>query len=183
MKIFYPEQLMRAVIDLNKFPTSNACQLAKKWRVQRPLQGTSGKFQVTHKLPRLISCATSALNSHQARIKRKQRVNQSQSHHKNAEHPASGQFKRNFNPKCPHKYKDRCPKCGDSAHLEGFQCPDKKFQCISSHTFGHFTGLCSQKNQQKQAHYKSRKPKAHEFKAGVLYVQDNSISGQSEDSS
>ena len=70
-----------------------------------------------------------------------------------------------------------------TVHLEGFQCPAKKFQCKACHKFGHFTGLCYQKNQQKQAPYKSRKPKAHQLKAGALYVQDHSISGQSEDSS
>ena len=50
------------------------------------------------------------------------------------------------------------------------------------HKICHFTSLCYQKNQQKQAPYKSRKPKAHQLKAGILYVQDNSISHQSEDS-
>ena len=82
-----------------------------------------------------------------------------------------------------HKYKDRCPKRGDSAHLEGFQCPAKKFQSKACHKFGHFTSFYYQKNQQKQAPYKSRKPKAHQLKAGALYVQDNCISSQSEDSS
>ena len=82
-----------------------------------------------------------------------------------------------------HKYKDRCPKCGDSTHLEGFQCPAKKFQCKACHKFGHFTSLCFEKNQQKQAHYKSRKPKAHQLKARALYTHDHSISSQSEESS
>ena len=66
--------------------------------------------------------------------------------------------------------------------LEGFQCPAKKFQCKACYKFVHFTSLCFQKNQQKQAHYKSRKPKAHQLKAGALYMQDHSISGQSEES-
>ena len=39
------------------------------------------------------------------------------------------------------------------------------------------------KNQQKQVPHKSRKPKAHQLKAGALYVQENANSGQSEDSS
>ena len=90
--------------------------------------------------------------------KRTQGVKQRQSHHKNADHPASAQFKRNFDSKLVHKYKDRCPRCGDSAHLERFQCPAKKFQCKACHTFGHFTSLCFQKNRQKQAPYNSRNP-------------------------
>ena len=115
--------------------------------------------------------------------KRKQGFKLKQSHQKNTEQSASGEFKRSFLPKLVLKYKNRCPKCGDSAHLEGFQCPAKKFQCKACQKFGHFSSLCYQKNQQKQAPYKSRKPKAHQLKVGVLYVQDNSISGQSEDSS
>ena len=38
------------------------------------------------------------------------------------------------------------------------------------------------KNQQKQVPHKSRKPKAHQLKAGALYAQENAISNQSEDS-
>ena len=110
--------------------------------------------------------------------KRKQEVRQRQSHHKN------GEVKRTFDPKPVHtNTKKDVLKCGDSAHLEGFQCPAKKFQCKACHKFGHFTSLFCQKNQQKQGTYKSWKPKIHQLKAGALYIQDNSISGQSEDSS
>ena len=73
--------------------------------------------------------------------------------------------------------------CGDSANLEGFQCPMKRFQCNSWHTFGHYTSICYQRIQQKQAPYKSRKPKAHQLKVGTIYVQDSTICVQSEDSS
>ena len=104
-------------------------------------------------------------------------------YHHSAEHVATDQFKRSVDPKLAHTYKDRCPKCGDSAHLEGFQCPAKKFQYKACHKFGHFTGLLFQKNQQKQAPQKSRKSKAHQLKVGALYVQDHSISSQSEESS
>ena len=31
----------------------------------------------------------------------------------------------------PHKQKEKCSKCGDSTHLEGFQCPAKRYQCKS----------------------------------------------------
>ena len=114
--------------------------------------------------------------------KRKQGIRPRQCHLKNAENQASGQFKRSFDAKLVQKYKDRCTTYGDSAHLEGFQCPAKKFQCKACHKFGHFTSFCYQKSQQKQVPYKSRKPKTHQLKAGALYVQDQSISGQSEDS-
>ena len=106
-----------------------------------------------------------------------------QVHHKNIEHQQSSQYKKSFDPKLVHKSKDRCNKCGDSAHLEGFQCPVKKFQCKSCHKFGHYTSLCFQRVQHKQAPYKSWKPKAHQLEAGTIYVQDSVTGSQSEDSS
>ena len=58
--------------------------------------------------------------------------------------------------------------CGDSAHLEGFQCPAKRYQCKTCHKFGHFTSLCFMKNQQKQAYHKPHKPKVHKLTAGTI---------------
>ena len=171
-------------VDLEKFPASKVNQLAKK------LESSKATARHIRQVAGHPQAAQINLMYHQhtelppgKNKKRKQRIKPRQSPHKDAEHPASGQFKRYFDPKLTHKYKDRCLKCGDSAYLEGFQCPAKKFQCKACHTFGHFTSLCFQKNQQKQAPYKSRKPKAHQLKAGALYMQDHSISGQSEDSS
>ena len=62
---------------------------------------------------------------------------------------------KSFDPKNAHKNKDRCSKCGDSTHVEGFQCLAKKFQCKACHKFGHFTSLCYQK---KQHPFKSSRP-------------------------
>ena len=77
-----------------------------------------------------------------------------------------------------YKNKERCQKCGDSIHIEGFQCPAKKYQCKSCHKYGHFTSLCYQK---KQASFKPRKPKAHMLQAGAVYACDKSICSHSED--
>ena len=35
-------------------------------------------------------------------------------------------YKKSFDPKNVYKIKERCQKCGDSIHIEGFQCPAKK---------------------------------------------------------
>ena len=90
------------------------------------------------------------------------------------------QNKKQFDVKSAHQSKDRCSKCGDSAHVEGFQCPAKRFQCKACHKFGHFTSLCYQK---KQAPFKSRKPKVHQLQAGSVYAKDSANCGQSEDDS
>ena len=86
----------------------------------------------------------------------------SESYHSQAQH------KKTFDPKSAHNNKDRCSKCGDTAHLEGYQCPVKKYQCKACHKFGHFTSMCFQK---KQANFKLRRPKAHQLQAGAVYVK------------
>ena len=181
---FVSRTINEGSVDLDKFPVSKVCQLAKKLEsskaTARHIRQVAGDPQAVQ--INLMHHQCTELPSGKNK-KRKQGIKSRQSHHRNAENQASGQFKRNFDSKLVHKYKDRSPKCGDSAHLEGFQCPAKKFQCNACHKFGHSTSLCYQKNQQKQAPYMSRKPKAHQLKADALYVQDNSISGQSEDSS
>ena len=79
-----------------------------------------------------------------------------------------------------HQSKDRCLKCGDSVHVEGFQCPAKKFQCKAYNKFGHFTSLCYQK---KQVLFKSRKPEVHQLQASTVYAKESAICSQSEDDS
>ena len=86
-------------------------------------------------------------------------------------------YKKRFDAKNVYKNKERCQKCGDSIHIEGFQCPAKKFQCKSYHKYGHFTSLCHQK---KQASFKPRKLKAHMLQAGAMYACDKSICHHSE---
>ena len=52
-------------------------------------------------------------------------VKQKQVQYKNGEQRPPNQYMKNFGPRLAYKSKDRCNKCGDSAHLEGFQCPVK----------------------------------------------------------
>ena len=50
--------------------------------------------------------------------------------HKNGGHDnsqASNYNKKSFDPRNVHRNTDRCSKCGDYTHVEGFQCPVKKF--------------------------------------------------------
>ena len=57
--------------------------------------------------------------------KKKTQSKQKQANQKNDEHRPPNQYKKSFDPRLAHKNKDRCSKCGDSAHLEGLQCPAK----------------------------------------------------------
>ena len=73
--------------------------------------------------------------------------------------------------------RDRCSKCGDSKHVEGFKCPTRKFQCKTGSKYDHFTSLCYKK----QSSFKLRNPKAHQLQVGVVYVQEDFICSQSSD--
>ena len=103
--------------------------------------------------------------------KKRPHVKPKQSNHKqqsSENYQVQAQHKKRFDPKSAHNNKDRCSKCGDTAHIEGFQCPAKKYQCKACHKFGHFTSMCFQK---KQANFKPRRPKAHQLQAGAVYAK------------
>ena len=62
---------------------------------------------------------------------------------------------------------NRCSKCGDTAHWEGFTCPAKKYQCKVCHKFRHFTSQCFQKKHYPQ--HRFRHPKAHQIQVVESY--------------
>ena len=62
---------------------------------------------------------------------------------------------------------NRCSKCGNTTHWEGFTCPAKKYQCKVCHKFGHFTSQCFQKKQYLQ--HRFRQPKAHQIQVDESY--------------
>ena len=81
-----------------------------------------------------------------------------------------------------HASQDRCTRCGDSQHIEGFRCPASKHQCKNCHMYGHFSSLCYKKREayDKKRSLESRSSKAHQLQIGPVYTQ-NSICRQSED--
>ena len=72
-----------------------------------------------------------------------------------------------FDTKGAHNDQNRCSKCGDTVHLEGFQCPAEKYQCKACHKFSYFTSMCFQK---KHAYSKPRRPKVHQLQAGTMHT-------------
>ena len=89
--------------------------------------------------------------------------------------------KKAFNPRKILRNDERCDKCGDSKHIEGFQYSACKYQCKKCHRFGHFSSLCYKK----QEFYKKRprSPKAYQLTSGRLSAQDNSICSHPNDNS
>ena len=90
------------------------------------------------------------------------------------------QHRKRFDTKGAHNDRNRCSKFGDTVHLEGFQCPAKKYQCNTCHRFGHFTSMCYQK---KQAYSKPRRPKAHQMHTGTVYTCKSASYDHSDDDS
>ena len=172
---FVSRSIYDSNVDLEKLPASKIRQPAKKMESSKPtahhnkqVAGDPQTAQIN-----LMRHQHTEISSGKHK-KRKSFVKPKQPSHKNVvseKHQVSSYNKKGFDPKNVHKKKDRCSKCGDSTHVEGFQCPMKKFQCKACHQFGHFTSLCYQK---KQTPFKSRKPKAHQLQAGIVYAQEKS---------
>ena len=95
-------------------------------------------------------------------------------------HKPQVQQKKKFDTKGAYQDRNRCSKCGDTVHMEGFQCPAKKYQCKACHKFGHFTSMSYQK---KHAYSKSRRPKVHQLQAGTVYACSNMSHDHSDDDS
>ena len=110
---------------------------------------------------------------------------------------------RQANHKCQQEYKqderypqthrrvnqeDRCSKCGDTPHIEGFRCPASRHQCKYCLKFGHISHLCFKKKQESGYKRSSRNPKAHQFMVGtysaegLIYDQADTSFTSSEDS-
>ena len=83
-----------------------------------------------------------------------------------------------------HTRQDRCTKCGDSLHREGFRYLASKHQCKICHKYGHFSSLCYKKGEKYDNHKRSfGSPKAHQLKIGSVFTQEPLCSQSEEYSS
>ena len=148
-------------IDLDKFPASRVCQLAKKLEsskaTARHINRVSREPQVTQ--INLLHHQRTELPQHRYKKKRphtKPRLGNNKPH-RNDQYHSQIQYKNKGNHKLPTSNRspplnnfNRCSKCGDTTHHEGFTCPAKKYQCKACHKFGHFTHQCFQRKQHSQ---------------------------------
>ena len=170
-------------VDLDKFPASRVCQLAKKFE--------SSKATVQH-----IKQVASDLQATQINLMQHQRTELPTNIHnkksrltgrpkqyKATKNSTSNQVKKSYDNKKPHRASDLCNKCGDSIHVQEFQCPAKKYQCKVCNKYGHFSSLCYQKKTQLHHKNSCRNPKVHQLHAGLMYAQDSANHYYSEESS
>ena len=131
--------------DLQQYPASKVRQLAKKLE--------SSKATAWH-----IKQATSNAQAAQINLLRHQRTelaHKKKKGHKRKQHFKSKEgkppYKKHPHPSQAHGSQDRCSKCGDTRHAQGFSCPAKKYLCKACKKYGHFTSLCFSK--QKKSAY------------------------------
>ena len=156
--------------DLKKFPASKVRQLAKKMEssnsTTRYIKQVASDPQVDqvilmrHQRTDLPpSKSKQKQHSHKSRSKGQKRYS---SENKNEGPP----YKKRFDSNQAHQRRDRCSKCCDSKHIEGFKCPARKYQCRNCNRYGHFTGLCYRMSE----HSRSRTPQVHQLQAGLTYM-------------
>ena len=136
---FVSKTLNEGCADLQQYPASKVRQLAKKLE--------SSKATARH-----IRQATSNAQAAQINLLRYQRTELSQKKkkgHKRKQHFKSKDskppYKKRPNPSQAHGSQDRCSKCGDTRHAQGFSCPAKNYLCKACKKYGHFTSLCFSK--------------------------------------
>ena len=136
---FVSKTLNEGCADLEQYPASKVRQLAKKLE--------SSKATARH-----IKQATSNPQAAQINLLRHQRTelaHKKKKGHKRKQHFKSKDSKppskKLFNPSQAHSSSDRCSKCGDTKHAQGFACPAKKYLCKACKKYGHFTSLCFSK--------------------------------------
>ena len=156
---FVLRTIMEGSIDLDRFPTSRVCQLAKKFESSQAttwhIKQVAGDLQATQ--INLMQHQRTELPTN--RHNKKGRPTGRPKQYKATENATANQVKKSYNNKKPHRATDHCKKCGDSIHVQGFQCSAKKYQCKVFNKYGHFSSLCYQKKP--QVHHKNshRNPK------------------------
>ena len=181
---FVSKTISDGSVDLEKFPASKVRQLAKKLESSKAtacyikqVAGDPQAAQINLLRHQCTELPAGKCKKKRAPMKPKQ---PNHKHQGNEGYHPQVQPKKKFDTKGVHNDKSRCSKCGDTVHIEGFQCPAKKYQCKACHKFGHFTSMCYQK---KQAPSKHRKPKAHQLQVGRRHAHGSASYDHSDDDS
>ena len=124
---FVSKTINEGSVDLEKFPANKVHQLAKKYESSkatvRHIKQVAGKMQATQ--IQLMRHQGTEL-PHGKYKKQKPQAKPRPIQNKRTEQKQASFNKKSFDPRGAYKQKDRCSKCGDSTHLEGFTCTAKK---------------------------------------------------------
>ena len=181
---FVSKTISDGSVDLEKFPASKVRQLAKKLESSKAtachikqVAGDLQAAQINLLRHQRTELPVGKYKKKRSSMKTRQLNNKNQGQEG---YHLQVQPKKKFDTRGAHNDKTRCSKCGDSVHVEGFQCPVKKYQCKACHRFGHFTSMCFQK---KQAPFKHRKPKVHQIQAGSTHAHRSASYDHSDEDS
>ena len=181
---FVSKTINEGSVDLDKFPASKVYQLAKKYKSSKATTRHIMQIAVEMQATQIHLMRHQCIELSYGKFKKqKSQAKPRPMQNKNAEQKQSSYHKKSFDPRNAHKQKDRCSKCGDSTHLEGFTCPAKRYQCKNCHNLGTSQSLCFMKGQQKQADHKPHKPKAHQLTAGTIQAYDSQSESESSENS
>ena len=137
-------------VDLDKFPASRVCQLAKKYESSKAtVRHIKTSIWGTSKLPKSIYCTIKGPSYHNIGIRRKGPMQnpdqvmvnwpEMTSFMANPHYKNKGDHKLPMSKQMPlYNNSHRCSKCSDTAHCDGFTCSARKYQCKACHKFGHF---------------------------------------------
>ena len=169
---FISKTLDEGHVNLNKFPASKVRQMAKKLESS---QATAKHMKQVTNEPRATKInllrhqrtelPPSKAQRRQNRFRHKPYFNRE--NHYQANYKPNEFTRKKFNPTQIHQNSERCHKCGDSQHIEGFRCSARKSQCKHCKKFGQFSHLCYRK----QEAYKegNRSPKAHQLTSDAVF--------------
>ena len=162
-------------MDLDRFPASKEHQLAKKYESSkvtvRHIKQVAGEMQATQ--IHLMRHQHTEL-PHGKYKKQKPQTKPRPTQNKNTDQRQASYNRKSFDARGAYRQKNRCSKCGDSTHLEGFTCPTKKYQCNKLYKFVINLGTSP-------AYHKNHKPKAHQLTAGTIQAYDSQSDSEDSD--
>ena len=177
---FVSKTLNEGHVELSKFPASKVRQMAKQLessqstaRHIKKMSNEPHAFQINllrHQRTELPP--TKSQRKHNKRFKQRQPPNKkfSEDQYRNRKPQTK---ERSYSNSQEHtNTENRCTKCGDNLHIEGFRCHASRYQCQYCHKYGHFSKLCFKKNG--SDHKKNiRRPKAHQLMVGTASTMDD----------
>ena len=189
---FVSKTLNEGHVELNKFPASKVRQMAKKLEssqsTARYIKKMSSEPQGTqiHLLrhQRTELPPTKFQRKQNKSFKQRQPTNKKYQEDQYRERKPQAKERFYKNTLKHTRSENKCTKCGDSPHIEGFRCPVSRFQCKHCHKYGHFSKLCFKKNGSENKQ-NIRRTKAHQLMVGTASAigdQSDASYSSSEDS-
>ena len=168
---FVSKTLNKGHVELSKFPASAVCQLAKKFESSK---ATTKHIKQVTRDPQAVQVNLLWHQHTEMQLGKKKHKSskfrqEATKHYEDARKP---QVQKKFDPE--HTKSDRCNRCCDSLHREGFRCPVTKHQCKICKKIGHFSSLCYKKRDKFDGYKRSLgSPKPHQLKIEMIHTQNS----------